>query len=227
MKLSPNFVEVLANFSTINSGMVFKPGKILRTMSQNKTILAQAEVDEIFEQEFGIYDLSRLLALLSLNKTAPEVEVEKESIVIIGLGGNGRIRQRFTDTKLIAAAPDKNVKVANYDVEFVLDHNVFKWIFNVSSILKCPHTVIQGEPGQKMTMSAIDVKGEIVDSAQVILDSISDKKFHVVLKNDNIKVIPGKYNVSISKTGFAFFKHTEKKLQYWITIENKDSSFEA
>lgn len=225
MKLSANFVEVLSNFSTINSGMVFKPGNVLRTMSQNKTILAQAEVEETFEQEFGIYDLNRLLALLSLNKAAPEVEVEESSLVFIGLGGKGKIRQRFTDTKLISAPSDKSIKTSAFEVEFRLDHDVFKWIFNVSSILKCPHTVVKGEKGKQMTMSAIDVKGEIVDSAQVTLDAIADRDFHVVFKNDNLKVIPGRYNVKISKSGFALFGHTEKKLQYWITIENAASSF--
>lgn len=226
MKLTPFFVEVLANFSTINSGMIFKPGNILRTMSQHKTILAQAEVEEIFESEFGVYDLSQMLALLSMNKASPEIEIEKESMVFVGLGGKGKIRQRFTDTKLILGAPDKNLKINTFEAEFTLDHDVFKWIFNASSILKCPHTVIRGEPGEKMTMSAIDVKGQIVDSAQVTLDATARKKFNVVFKNDNIKVISGKYDVSISKSGFAIFKHADKKLQYWIAIEGS-SQFEA
>lgn len=227
MKLSPNFVEILGNFSTINSGMVFKPGKIIRTMSQNKTILAQAEVEEEFQQEFGIYDLNRMLALISLNKQAPEVEVENESLVFVGLGGKGRIRQRFTNINLIAAPADKNIAAQNWAVEFTLDHDVFKWIFNVSAILKCPHTVISGEPGEKMKINAIDVKGDIVDSAFVTLDTVAKNRFNVVFKNEHLKVLPGKYEVKVAKAGISHFINSERKLKYWIGIENSSSSFEG
>lgn len=227
MKLSGNFVEVLKNFSTINSGIVFKPGNVIRTISQNKTILAQAEVEETFDTEFGIYDLTRLLALLSLNKQSPEIEIEKESLVYIGLGGKGKIRQRFTDIKLISQPPESAIPMKTVDVELELKQEIFDWVFNVSSILKCPHIVIQATKGEKVTINALDVKGEIVDSAYVTLDVVSDKNFKVVVKNENIKVIPGTYNVKISKSGFALFTHSVKKLQYWIAIEGKNSSFEG
>lgn len=226
MKLSPNFVEILGNFSTINSGMVFKPGKIIRTMSQNKTILAQAEIEEEFQKEFGIYDLNRMLALISLNKTAPELEVENESLVFVGLNGKGRIRQRFTDVKLISAPADKNIAAQKWDVEFTLNHDVFKWIFNVSAILKCPHMVISGEPGEAMKINAIDIKGEIVDSAFVTLDTVADKRFKIVFKNEQIKVLPGKYEVKVAKVGISHFINCDRRLKYWIGIENSSSSFE-
>jgi hypothetical protein len=230
MKLDPHFVEVLKNFATINSGMIFKPGNVLRTMSGTKTILAQAEVDVTFEKEFGVYDLNRMLALLSMNKGGNEIELEDHNLVFLGLGGKGKIRQRLTDINLLQAPIDptssKNFSVANYDVSFKLNQEVFTWIFNVSSILKCPHTAIKGEVGKPMTLHAIDVKGEIVDSAFVTLDEIAQKRFNVTLKNDNIRVVSGEYDVEVSKSGFALFTNKAKKIKYWIALENKSTSFE-
>ena len=62
MKLSDNTVKVLKNFSSINQGIIVKPGKLLRTISPNKAVLAEATVVEKFPHEFGIYDLNKSLS---------------------------------------------------------------------------------------------------------------------------------------------------------------------
>ena len=226
MKLSENFVEVLKNFAGINSGLVFKPGNVLRTISSNKAILAQAEVEETFENEFGIYDLNKMLALLSLNKSAgPELVIEKEALAYGGLNGKGRIKQRFTDPKLILAPPNKNINIPKYDVQFQLSKEVFDWVFNVSSILKCPNIVVSSEGGE-ITINAVDVKGEVVDTADVDVEGESDKKFKAVFKIDNLKVLPGDYQVEIAAVGVSRFTHKTRKLTYWVAIEAASSSFE-
>lgn len=226
MKLSENFVEVLKNFSSINSGLVVKPGKVLRTISSNKAILAESHNDEEFTQEFGIYDLNKMLGLLSMNKDAAEVSIEKDSLVFTGLNGKGKIRQRFTEPKLILAPPNKNINVPGYEVTVKLTVETFNWIFDVASILKCPNIVIKKDEGSdEITIAAVDVKGEIVDSAEVTVEGTSDQPFQAVLKIENLKVIPGNYQVEISKLGVSLFTHTTKKLRYWVAIEQASSTF--
>jgi hypothetical protein len=227
MKLSENFVEVLKNFASINSGLVVKPGQVLRTISSNKTILAEAHVDEVFESEFGIYDLNTTLALLSLNsKSAPEVQITEDSLVYLGLNGRGRTKQRFTDVKLILSPPNKTINVGKFEVKFDLTEEIYDWIFNVSSILKCPNIVVQSD-GDTLSLNAIDVKGELVDSADVKLEGeFTVKSFKAVFKIDNIKVLPGAYTVEIASAGVSKFTHKTKKLTYWISIEAASSSFE-
>lgn len=225
MKLSESFIEVLKNFADINNGIVIKPGSVLRTISSNKTILAEAHVDEVFETEFGIYDLHKTLALLSLNKAAPEVQITGDSLVYIGLNGKGKIKQRFTDAKLINSPPNKSINIAKFDVTFKLPVEVFDWIFNVSSILKCPHIVVEGSD-DAITLNAVDVKGEVVDSADVSLEGeFSVKEFKAVFKIENLKVLPGEYTVEVSSAGVSKFTHKTKKLTYWVSIEQASSKF--
>ena len=66
MKLSDRTINLLKNFATINQSILFKQGKSLRTISVMKNILAEANIDEDFPQEFGVYDLSQLLNSLGL-----------------------------------------------------------------------------------------------------------------------------------------------------------------
>ena len=66
MKLSDNTLKLLNNFSTINSGITVKSGNEIATVSAMKNIFAKAVVDETFEQEHSIYDLSEYLGAVSL-----------------------------------------------------------------------------------------------------------------------------------------------------------------
>ena len=54
LTLSKPTIQILKNFSAINSNLLIRPGNKLVTMSSYKNIVAEAMVEETFEQEFGI-----------------------------------------------------------------------------------------------------------------------------------------------------------------------------
>jgi hypothetical protein len=223
MKLSENTLNVLKNFASINQGILVKPGKTLRTISSNKAILAEASVEENFPQEFGIYDLNKLLSVISSNKNSPEVEFEKD---FLSFKSVGTIRLRYTAPALILVPPNKNINVPNYDVSFELTSEVFSWIFSTASILKCPNIVIKCDgKGEDINIWAMDVKGEIVDDAAVKVDGTSDTAFQAAIKVENLKVLPGSYKVELSSVGVGKFTSPSKNLTYWIALEQAHSSF--
>ena len=55
MKLSKHTLNMLKNFSDINMSIEIKKGNVLRTVSVQKNILAQAELEDEFPQDFAIY----------------------------------------------------------------------------------------------------------------------------------------------------------------------------
>ena len=223
MKLSENTLNVLKNFAAINQGLVVKPGKTLRTISTNKAILAEAAVDETFPNEFGVYDLNKVLSVV--DKNSPEVEFEKESLVFQSVG---KIRIRYTPTNLILAPPNKNINIPAYDVKFNLTSEVLSWVFSMASVLKCPNIVIKSDGGKggEINIWAMDVAGHIVDDATVKVDGTSDIAFNAVMKVENLKILAGAYEVQIAAAGVALFKHTTKNVTYWIAIEQASSNFQ-
>ena len=82
MKLSDNTLNLLNNFSTINSGITVKAGNEISTVSAMKNIFAKAVVDETFNQEHSIYDLSEYLGAVSLFDT-PDFEFNGESVNVV------------------------------------------------------------------------------------------------------------------------------------------------
>src|SRR6478609_144515 len=221
MKFSERTLEVLDNFSKINPGIVLKPGKVLRTISTNKAILAEAEVKETFDREFGIYDLGKLLGVLSLHDDT-ELAINDSCVELIGLKGRSKTRVRYTETKLIPSPPDKKINIPGFDVEFKLSVADFNWIDKMGSVLKCPYVVISSKEG-KLVLSAADVKGEVVDDSDLDLGVDVEDTFKFVLKVENLKLIEGDYDVSISAKGIARFKSPD--VTYHVAIEQGSSSF--
>ena len=74
MKLNTNTLNILKNFSEINTNILIKPGSELSTISTMRNIFAKATITESFESEFAIYDLNEFLSVVSsLNK--PELSL--------------------------------------------------------------------------------------------------------------------------------------------------------
>ncbi len=84
MKLSTDTINVLKNFGAINDGLLFKKGKVLKTISSGKNILAQVTINEDIPTEFGIYNLNTFLSALSLHKDSPTLEFDSKELVIVG-----------------------------------------------------------------------------------------------------------------------------------------------
>jgi len=66
MKLTQKTFNLLKNFSSINQSLYAYTGNKLKTVSETKTVIAEAEVQEMFPREFGIYDLNQFLGIVSL-----------------------------------------------------------------------------------------------------------------------------------------------------------------
>lgn len=222
MKLSAATINVLTNFVTINAGIVFNPGKILKTNTQVKTVFGQATIEEEFPKTFGINDLGKLLGVLSLYKD-PELDFEDDSLVI--KSGRSRTRIRYTDPKLIAVS-DKTIRLPSVDLEVTLTEEDLKFIHSVGAVLKCPHVALESVDGN-VCISAADVKGEIVDNSSLSLDKPTKDCFRLTIKVDNLKLMSGSYDVQLSSKGISNFKHKTLPVSYFIAVESALSTFKA
>ena len=66
MELNEDTLQILKNFASINSNIVFDEGNTIKTISEAKNILSEATISESFPQKFGVYDLNEFLGVLGL-----------------------------------------------------------------------------------------------------------------------------------------------------------------
>jgi hypothetical protein len=220
MKLSNETLAILKNFATINQGLYFTEGNELSTKSLQGNILAVAKIEESIPVNFGIYDLNNLLSVISLYKTGAELEFDSKHILIKGLGGRSTIKYRMTDPSMLVIPGDKRPKLPSVDVELNLTIDDLNWIMRSANVLNSTHISVESD-GENVVMNTFDAKNDSAHTNSVKMNVVSDKKFKLVFKTENLKMIPSDYNVQICAKGIAKFENTN--LTYWISLETNST----
>ena len=218
MKLSKHTLNMLKNFSDINMSIEIKQGNVLRTVSVQKNILAQAELEDEFPKDFAIYELNRFLGAASLFDD-PEFEFNAKSAKI---GTNTHsVDYVYCDPSMIVTPPENNITFPEPEVKFTLSQDALSQIMKASNVLGTPEIAIEGgpHPNDVIRLMALDVNNDSTDTFKVVLDERSGDEFRFVFKTENMKMIPGNYDVEISSKGISHFSMQGQKLQYWIATE--------
>jgi hypothetical protein len=226
MKLSNETLSVLKNFAGINSGIEFKKGNVIRTMSSGKTVLAAATVKDEFPQDFCVYDLNQFLSVHSLNK---DTEIDFDDVnVIFKSGSNGRnkIKYRKTEKNMIVTPPDKQLTLPSVDIAFTLTEEDFNSVLKTASVLQSPNIAIEST-GDKILVTAYNPKDDAAHTNSVEVADGNGKTFKMVFLTENLKMISGTYDVEISAKGLSSFKNKNVDIQYWVATESKESKFEG
>ena len=219
MKLSKNTLDMLKNFSDINMSIEIKKGNLLRTVSVQKNILAQAELEDDFPQDFAIYELNRFLGAVSLFDN-PEFQFNGKS-ANIGTSKHS-VDYVYCDPSMIVTPPENNITFPDPEVKFTLSQDALSQIIKASNVLGTPEISVECESGN-ISVKALDVNNDSTDTFKVELEEKSEHKFRFVFKTENMKMIPGNYDVEISSKGISHFSLQGQKLQYWIATESSSS----
>ncbi len=225
MKLSNDTINLLKNFAAINQGIYFKQGKTIKTVSPQKNIMAEVTVDEEFPVDFGVYDLNNFLSVLSLHKDDPTLNFEDKNILISGLKGRSKIKYRFCEPTMIVVPPEKNIVMPDPEIRFTLNAEDFDWILRAAAVLSSPHIAIESD-GEKVFVSTLDLQNDSAHTDSIEIAEGNGNKYRMIFKTENLKMISGTYEVSLSSKGISHFKNKNKNLQYWITTE-AGSKFEG
>ena len=221
MKLTEKTVNLLKNFASINQSILFKKGSSLRTMSVMKNILAEADIGEEIPQDFAIYDLVQFLNGISLYGD-PELDFQNESYLTIRDGKNHRTKYFFADPSVVVAPPDKTLTLPTEDVSFVLDTNNLTQLLKAAAIYQLPDLAVVGDNGV-VQLVVRDKKNDTSNDFSIVVGE-TDNKFSFNFKVENIKILPGTYNVVISQKLLSRFVNENYNLTYYIALE-PDSTF--
>lgn len=216
MKIETNTLNVLKNFAKINPSIVIQEGNTLRTMSPSKTIMGKATVNTEFDKRFAIYNLDRFISTISMFNN-PEFQF-KDSYVKI-LDENMESKLNYADESTITKLPEKEPKLPAVDATFKFNSEHLKTIERAAGVLQLPEIIVSGD-GKNIHLQVADSKIKNGDVFSLNLGE-TDKTFKAVFKFENIKIIPGEYQVNISSRGLAHF--LGKDVEYWIAIEQSST----
>jgi hypothetical protein len=220
MKLSDSTLAVLKNFAGINNSILVKKGNQLRTISVAKNILAEAEIPEDFPRDVAIYDLNQFLNGLSLHQD-PNLDFTEDSHITIK-EGKRRVKYFYADPQVIIAPPDKEINLPTQEICFQLESNSLEKLVKAAAVYQLPDLSVIGK-NNEIHMVVRDKKNDTSNEYSIYVGE-TDSEFELNFKMENIKIIPGPYDVVISSKLLSEFTNKQYNLKYFIALE-PDSTF--
>ena len=220
MKLSDKTLTLLKNFSSINQSILFKKGSSLKTISVMKNILAEATIEEDLPTDFGIYDLNQFLNGLGLHQN-PDLDFENQGHVVIR-EGRSRTKYFFADTQVIVTPPDKEISLPTEDVSFELSTSHLDKLLKAAAIYQLTDLAVVGGDGV-VKIVVRDKKNDTSNDFSIVVGE-TESTFSFNFKVENIKILPGTYDVVVSRNLLSRFTCRDYDLTYYIALE-PDSSF--
>ena len=213
--LSKPTIEVLKNFCSINKSLVINPGNKLSTLSINKNILVYADVEESFDSQLSIYDLGVFLGGLSLFEQ-PSIDTSRDNYVTVSdTKGRSKTKFFYADPDIITQPPEKEINLPSEDVKFRLESTALQQLQRAASVYQLPDLCLFGD-GEKMNLCLTDKKNDTSNTYSIEVGT-SEDEFCYCFKVENLKLLIGDYNVTLSKSNVALFQG--EGIKYFIALE--------
>ena len=222
MKLSDKTINLLKNFSNINQSLLFKQGNKLSTISVMKNILAEATVEEEFPKDFGIYDLPQFLNSVVVLYNNAEFDFANDNHVVIK---EGRMRSKyfFADPSVIVTPPqEEKITLPSEDVTFEVSTEQLDKLLKAASLYQLSDLAVVGGDGV-VKLLVRDKKNDASNDFSIVVGETNDV-FSFNFKVENIKILPGNYEVVVSSKLLSRFTSKNQDLTYYIALE-PDSTF--
>ena len=92
-------------------------------------------------------------------------------------------------------------------------------VTKASAVMQLPDLVFTGT-SQAVTMAVTDLKNTTSNQFEESWEHDGDKAFQFNYKIENLKMIPGNYDVDVSTTALVSrWNNQDKPIDYWIALE--------
>ena len=219
-KISKETLEILKNFSSINSNILVKPGSTLTTVSPVKNVMAKATVAESFDTEFGVWDLNKFLGTISLFDS-PDFEFNSNHLKISN--GSTEVVYYYCEPKLLTTV-SKEITMPDSVLDFTLKQSDLLELQKAASVMQLPDMAVRSNDGA-VELAVLDKRDSTSNTYSIeLLDTTTESNFEFFFKVENLKMISGDYDVTISEKKISQLINTNGKVTYWIALET-DSTY--
>ncbi len=217
MKLSKGTLTVLKNYSSINTNILVQPGSKISTVTPAKNLLSEAIVEEVFPMEFGIWDLPKFLGTVSLFDDPDFVFDDK--YVLIKSSTGSCVKYYYSEPSLLTV-PTKKLEMPSSVVNFKLTEAIFNEILRSASVLQLPDLAIRSKSDRVVAVVFDKSEPTSNDYSIDLGEHTGTSEFDFHFKIDNLKFLPGEYEVDISSKVVSQFINSANSVTYWVALES-------
>lgn len=223
MQLTDKTTNFLKNFATINPNIVFRGEEVVKTIAENKTIIGKATLESYPDKEVGIYDLNEFLGTLTLVDNV-DIKFNKDHALIQSSSGRSRIKYFYSEPSILTS-PMKEIKMPSEEVRFTLENDTLLKLKKAQSTFRHDHMMVSSADNI-LEISVVDIESKTSNVFTIDVPGEFEEgiEFKFIFNMNNLKLIEGNYDVTLSKKLISHFKHKSENIEYWIALE-KDSIY--
>lgn len=224
MKLSDKTRGVLKNFTGINEGLVFVPGKVQRTIDTNMTIMATATLEETFPTKAPIVELAKLLSNLDVFDSH-DIAFEKNRIVITNDSKTKHFSCAYGSEKVIKTPPDKTLPLDTAQNPVELSKEQLASLLKFASINNLPFVSFVGDESGTYAMAwDPGSSGSNNDEYSKFKLTLGTEKFKSPWRENFraerlLKILSADYKVKFVTGHFGIFESEQNGVMYTIASE--------
>ena len=152
----------------------------------------------------------------------PELDFKNDGYTVIS-EDRARSKYFFADPNVIVSPPEKEITLPTEDVCFQLSTVQLDKLIKAAAVYQVPDLSVIGKDGS-ISIVVRDKKNDTSNHFSVTVgETINDFVFN--FKVENIKILPGSYNVVVSSKLLSCFTNTDIDVKDYIALE-PDSTFE-
>ena len=223
MKITAYTKKVLENFVDINSSIVINKTldgnseSLIKTIDRTKQIYSEVLVDNVFPTNICLYNLKSFLSVLDTMGEDAEVEFLEDQLIIKNEKATSRI---VYGNPTYIVYPDKTFKASVPDFTVKLSQDNIASVLRMGNILELPHLRIAVK-NKKAKLEVVDVSKKNSDLFSIDLPGeVDNEDCNVYIKRDNLKMLPGDYDVAVTTASNALFRNlVNPELIYCLVFE--------
>ena len=159
------------------------------------------------------------LHLLSLF-SSPVLEFDEQYVTIKEESNPTNSLKYFYSDPSVVQSPSKTITMPSEDITFELSSGDLSKMKRASAVIGAPDMVLENtdEPF-KSILNAIDKKNDTANNYSLDISTNGDGQFKFYFKVENLKLMDGSYDVSVSSRNISNFKSKNSDVEYWIALE--------
>ena len=216
MKLSNQTIEILQYCAKLNEGLVLRPGQLIRTITKNKALFAEFQVEEQFPVECALI----LKPFLHNLDSDTNVSFDHQEYILLSKSRTKTKVPRL-DPKMVTAPPNKSLKVDQFEEKAFLHVDDLEEmpLGNLNSTFVF-YAEVAGAP------IGLDIcQNDVVRTLELKIPRKANQAFRATIKGKNLVLPDGSYEVEFSRKGVSRWRGLNVAATIFVAIESRASSF--
>ena len=124
----------------------------------------------------------------------------------------------FYSDPSVVTSPSKMINMPSNEVKFTMSNDDLSKLKRAASAIGAPDMVLE-KNGAGSSLTVKDKKNDTANNYSLDISTNGDGQFKFYFKVENLKLMDGSYDVSVSSRNISNFKSKNSDVEYWIALE--------